>query len=274
MESTAALATTASVDQHFELKGGGVTIECVGASLGATSPQIVASSHITAAALTFNECKTAAPCSLASATILTVPVVGEVTRATSPEDKAVFSPQTKSTFATIKFNGETCALLGTQSITGTAGAVLPKMQEERTLQEVKASTTKGELKLGSNEAELKGSALLKLATGAAFADLVPDITVNPLEATHTVEVGKTAEQTFVFKNNAVEDWLPKARAKGGTENPVGGAESSFNDECMLNTIKEGQTCNVTIKIKANMAGEYSVSLGLESAPGIRLIAKA
>ncbi len=274
LEGTAALATTASVDQRFELKGGGVTIECKGTALNAASPQIVASSRITAASLTFGECKTTAePCSLGSTTILTVPLVGEVTGLTSPEDEAVFSPQTKSTFATIKFNGETCALLGTQPITGTLGTVLPKGQEERTQQEVKASTTKGELKLGSNEAELKGSALLKLTTGAVFADLVPRITVNPLESTHKVEVGQTTEQTFVFTNHGPGNWISRGKEFHEAENPLGGAEFAVNDECFPKITEVNKTCNVTIKIKVNVAGKYTQFWNLEGAPGIAFTAE-
>jgi hypothetical protein len=170
LTGTAALATTASVDENFKLTAAGITIECTGSTLNSASPELKAPNLIAASSLTFSECKStpSEPCTLATKTISTVALLAELSGLAFPEVKAIFAPKTKTTFATIKFNGSECALAGTQPINGKATTTLLAGQEEKTFQQIKVKTTKGEFKLGSSEAELTGAALLKLISGAPF----------------------------------------------------------------------------------------------------------
>jgi len=57
-------------------------------------------------------------------------------------------PKTKTTFATIKFLGASCALLGTQPITGEASLLVHGALHEVLLHLVLAITLKGALKVG------------------------------------------------------------------------------------------------------------------------------
>jgi hypothetical protein len=205
LAGTAALATTASVDEAFKLKiaaaGEPITIECTGTNLNSVTPEIVASSRIAAASLTFSGCNASGSnCSLATKGITTVPLLAELTGQTYPEDKENFTPKTKIAFATFKFNGALCALEGIQAVTGKATTTLPTGGEEKALQQVKAKTTKGDLKVGGSEAELTGAALIKLATGELYKLLPTDVTVTP----KTVHFG-AANTTEKLLTNAVED---------------------------------------------------------------------
>ncbi|HEY3827612.1 MAG TPA: hypothetical protein VGL57_00305 [Solirubrobacteraceae bacterium] len=162
LTGTAALATTASVAEHVKLKAGGVTVECTVSTLTTAGGEIKSPNKLAASKITFNECKGSGSCTVPSS-IATVPVTAELTEQ-SLQDTATFTPQSGTLFATIKYEGATCALAGTQPLTGKMTAKLPSGEEEETLQEVKANILEksGELKLGSSAAEFKGAALLKL----------------------------------------------------------------------------------------------------------------
>ncbi len=170
LTGTQALATTAAVDESFKLKAAGVTITCTGKNFEGVSPQIEAPESATATSLVFKECASSEACTVTK-TIGTVPVRASVTEGASPAVKAVFSPKTKTIFATIKYNGAECPLLGVQPVTGKATALLPTGEEDNVLQEVAPNIAEasGELKLGSSAAELKGAALLELASEGFFA---------------------------------------------------------------------------------------------------------
>src|SRR5580704_16458798 len=114
---TAALATTASVDERFRLKAAGVTVECTGSTLNVIGSEIKAPNTMAATSITFNGCSAGAPCSLATSSFGTVPLSAELTELLAPEDKVVFTPKTKMTFATLKFEGATCLLEGVQPVT-------------------------------------------------------------------------------------------------------------------------------------------------------------
>lgn len=182
LTSTAALATTAAVDQAFKLKGSGVTIECTGHSLNAASPEITSTDGLNTTKLTFNECSSASPSCTVSKTIQTVPLETEFIEGTLQEDNAFLASKTKTTLATIKYEGAECALSGTQALTGKISANFPTGQEEKTLQTVKVNTTEASeyLKLDGAAAELTGSALIKLASqqgvAARLARVIPSIT--------------------------------------------------------------------------------------------------
>jgi hypothetical protein len=83
------------------------------------------------------------------------------------------NPKTKSIMATFAFEGSKCASAGVNAVTGTAKLLLPTGQDERTLQLVNSIATKasGELKVASSAAQLKGSILVRLASGEPWSFL-------------------------------------------------------------------------------------------------------
>ncbi len=174
LTGTSSLATTAAVDEAFKLEvpSAATGVKCTGSRLTSTNPEIVAPSRIAVASITFSSCTTegAGGCTLSSETIGTVPLLAELAELTYPEDKASFTPKTKKTFATLTLTGEKCALLGTQPVTTPTKflATLPTGQEVQATQQIKVKTTKGEIKLGGDEAELTGAALIGLVSGAAL----------------------------------------------------------------------------------------------------------
>jgi hypothetical protein len=123
--------------------------------------------------LTFTGCvsKTTG-CTLEGTKISTVPIVAEATLEGALAVKVKFSPKTKNTFATFKFNG-TCAAVGTNPVTGHATVLAPTGQDEKVLQLVTSITTEKaeELFVGSSPASLTGSANLQLESGAPWSYL-------------------------------------------------------------------------------------------------------
>jgi hypothetical protein len=74
-------------------------------------------------------------------------------------------PDTKNTLFTIKFEGEICALLGTQPVTGGLDLLIHEGSDPAARHLVLAFSLKGQLKIGSDEDELVGlSGDLELAS--------------------------------------------------------------------------------------------------------------
>lgn len=170
---TAALATTAAVDENFQLKAAGVTTTCTGNTLESTSPELAASGEMyDESTLKIRQCSANSGC-IGPNTINFTSILVDVAPFLLIFTKQKVLPKTKTTLATIKFEGATCALLGVQPLTGKFLLNGPTGQEERTLQEIQAAATEesAELKLGSSSAELKGEALLKLVSGATWSFL-------------------------------------------------------------------------------------------------------
>jgi len=170
------LATTAKVDQSGFLKSSAanVELECSGTTLNGVAPEITSPSKGSASSLIFTSCIALSPnCTIGSSEIKTVPLLAEVTLEGVLAVIATFKPETKSVFATFLFNGEKCAAEGLNAVTGTAKVLAPTGQDERTLQQINAIATEvsNELKVGSSAAELKGSALLKLASSLEWSFL-------------------------------------------------------------------------------------------------------
>ena len=96
------------------------------------SPELIAPNREAASSLELRECAaTGSFCSLASSTIKTVPIVGEATLQGLLGAIVKVKPKTKSLFATIKYNGEECALLGVQPLTGEIELELPDGQDPK-----------------------------------------------------------------------------------------------------------------------------------------------
>jgi len=172
LSGSEALATTAAVDENAQLTASGVTIECTGKNLNGLSPKIEAGSMGSVTSLIFTGCKAlGTTCTIESTEIGTVPVLAEATLEGSLGVKVVFSPQSGTIFATIKYLGASCALLGLKPVTGKASVSAPTGQDEQVLQQIVANTASGELQVGSASATLKGKALLKLATSSPWSYL-------------------------------------------------------------------------------------------------------
>jgi hypothetical protein len=121
---TAALATTAAVDEVTKLSGDGVELECDGTTLNGIGPEIKALNTFVATSLIFTGYKALTKsCTLSKTEVGTVPVVAELTTLPTRQEEQVL-----------------------QFIS------------------VNTTVTEAELKLLSSAAKLSGSALLKLAS--------------------------------------------------------------------------------------------------------------
>jgi hypothetical protein len=177
LTTTAALATTAQVDESGTLTvpSSKVTIECKGNTLNGLAPQIESAgtdNKGSASSLEFTGCKsTTSTCTIASEKIGTVPINAEATLEGTLGVKVIFTPKTTKVFTTIEYIGSECSLAGIKPVKGKATVKAPTGQDENTLQLIEAATGAGELEVGSSEAQLKGSALLKLASGLPWSFL-------------------------------------------------------------------------------------------------------
>jgi hypothetical protein len=165
LSGSAALATTARVDEKGVLTGAGFKIICEGKTLSGIAPEISAPNTGMAQSLEFTECAGEEPCTLASTTIKTFPIGVEATLEGALAVVATFKPLTGTVFSTIKFEGTECGLAGETPIKGTVKVLAPTGQDERTLQLITSIATEAskELLVGSGAASLKGSILLQLA---------------------------------------------------------------------------------------------------------------
>jgi hypothetical protein len=176
LSGSAALATTAKVDEFGKLKSSAanISLECTGSTLNGASPEIKSPSTGAASSLEFTGCKALTPnCTIGSPAISTVPITVEATLEGTAAVIATFKPKTKAVFATFEFTGTNCAALGLDAVTGTARVLAPNGQTENTLQLINAIATEAseELKVASSPASLAGSALLKLASGEPWSFL-------------------------------------------------------------------------------------------------------
>jgi hypothetical protein len=100
------------------------------------------------------------------------PILTEATLDGTLAVKESIKPETGTEFVTISLEGELCALEGLQSVSGKASVLAPTGQDERTLQQYNAiNAAEGELKIGGKTALIKGSSLIKLASGESWSFL-------------------------------------------------------------------------------------------------------
>jgi hypothetical protein len=174
LSGSAALATTATVHERFLLSALGLNIECSG-NLNAVRSEIKSPNKGFAQELAFTMCSTTNVNCEVPSSILTVPILAEATL-DSANVLAInykLKPETGTVLVTVSFKGEKCALSGSEPITGKVTALLPTGQDERTAQSLVVNVTagSGELFIASAAATLKGSALLKLQSGAPWSFL-------------------------------------------------------------------------------------------------------
>jgi hypothetical protein len=164
---TKALASPAKVLAHgkLEVVGAGISIECVATELGINGGELVAPDEVRAKDLTFKECGVTAPCTLASNVILTLALHGLAELDGTLGTLIKVLPLPSKTFAVLHFEGATCALLGSQPVTGTADLLAPSGKDPSVLQLVNAFSLPGSLKVGSSEGTLEGLSVdLQLAS--------------------------------------------------------------------------------------------------------------
>lgn len=165
--------STATVDNEFKMKAAGIAFACPSNNLTNIGATMVAPNKGEATTIVLKECASQSPSCKIPSTITVVPIVGETTLDGLLAVKAVIKPKTKTVYATIKFEGAECALLGVEPITGQGSGLSPTGQDERTLQQIISTTTEasGELKVGSSPAEVVGSALIQLLSGERWSFL-------------------------------------------------------------------------------------------------------
>jgi hypothetical protein len=172
--TTTARVTTASVDQEYRLTAAGINIECQSSNVNNINAYLVPPNKLLASSIVLMECSVveSTACSITKSVGI-VPTVAEVTLDGLLAVKATIKPETKTLFATLRFEGETCALLGVQPITGQGSALGPTNQDERTVQQANSTTTaaSGELKVGSSAAAVTGIGLGRLASTLTWSFL-------------------------------------------------------------------------------------------------------
>jgi hypothetical protein len=176
LSGTKALATTAKIDQDLVLKStaANIELECTGGALAEGTPEIKSPNAGAASSLQFTSCKALTPdCTLSSSTVGTVPVAFEATLESTAAVVGTFKPKTKTLLATFEFGGEKCVAEGINGVTGTAKVLAPNGQQEGTVELNRSIVTEasGELKVASSAAEVKGSALVKLASDEPWSFL-------------------------------------------------------------------------------------------------------
>jgi hypothetical protein len=173
LAGSAALATTARVDEEGVFRGEGTNITCEGKTLNSIAPEIKAPNTGAASALEYTGCRAEMPCELSSPTIKSSPVTEEATLEGVLAVVATFKPTTGTLFTTIKLEGSECGLAGEASITGQFKVLAPLGQDEGTLGQINSITTEAsrELKTGNNPLSVDGSALLQLAHGELWSFL-------------------------------------------------------------------------------------------------------
>jgi hypothetical protein len=160
LTGSAAILSTALVLSEGRLFVPNVlSIKCKAHEVGITGGKIIAPDGVLATSINFKECAVTEgnpTCELATKTISTVPVNGLALLEGTLNTYIHISPETKAAFATIKFSGETCALLGVQPVTGNASLLIHEGFDERALHLTLAFSLPKSLKVGSSEALLEG----------------------------------------------------------------------------------------------------------------------
>ena len=166
---TAALATTAAVDEVGVLRWTATSISCT--ALSVVNPLIASPNKGSVSSLVFEGCAAQSPCSLPTGRIATLPILTEVTLDGSLALKGVFKPETGTTLATIKLEGAGCADTEKELVTGDLPWLAPTGQDERTWQllSVNIGTAQELLLVGHTPASLVGSILLKLASSLPWS---------------------------------------------------------------------------------------------------------
>jgi hypothetical protein len=172
--SEAVNEATNKVSAIYKLEAGAVIVECEVIKI--EGGFITGPSKNGAKSLHFTGCKSgSANCTLNPTSISTLPILSEATLDPPNALAAVIVFKTESgtgPFATFKFEGEKCSIAGTKAVTGSQAVLAPTGADENTEQVVTAiELVAGELKLGSSNAKLTGSAGLTLLSKKTWSFL-------------------------------------------------------------------------------------------------------
>ncbi len=154
------LLPTALVLSVGELKvvGAGSVI-CKGEQLLLEEGKIIGPDGILVKKITFHECEfVGGGCSLKGSLIETEPVDGlaSLDLPGSLNTYILLLPETKKTFTTLTLEGATCSIAGKNPVNGSVSLLVHGGLHEVLLHLVLAFSLKEALKVGGNEAELKG----------------------------------------------------------------------------------------------------------------------
>jgi hypothetical protein len=171
---SAAFAQTASLTgseliDHPAEAGNKIKIKCAGPLL-IIGGGISAPDTNWAKELIFHGCKEEEP---ANCTVNDLIETGEVVSLAELSARGVlilFKPKTGNTFTTFSFSGEKCSLAGEKPINGQLGLVSPHGATEAVEQELEGlgSIENNSLEIAGAKAYLKGTAKLKLSSGAKW----------------------------------------------------------------------------------------------------------
>jgi hypothetical protein len=153
------LATHALVLTTGELKvlTANFAIKCSGHEVGIEGGKIVGTDGILVKSISFKACKGSNTCTnLENEEIKTVPIHGKAILDGTLNAYISLLPETKTTFATIKFIDAECALLGTQLVTGGASILVHEAAHEKIVHLGLAFSLPKALRVGSDEADLRG----------------------------------------------------------------------------------------------------------------------
>jgi hypothetical protein len=152
------LATHALVLTTGELKvlTANFAIKCQGHEVGIEEGKIIGTNGILVKSITFEGCHGEGVCTIESEKIKTVPIHGTAILDGALNAYISLLPETKTTFATVKFNNEECALFGPQPVTGSASILVHGAAHETLTHLGLAFTLPKALKVGSDEAHLRG----------------------------------------------------------------------------------------------------------------------
>ncbi len=170
---SAQIATPAKLLAHgkLEVPEWGVNFECVSTELGLTEAFIVHPDELRIKSVTFKECGATAPCSIGNGRTISTLSVHGLASLDGLNTLIKLLPLPSKTYAIIKFEGETCPLLGNQPLTATGAAIdflIHEGADPRVLHLILGFSLPG-LKVGSDEATLKGLDLdAKLVSGLTW----------------------------------------------------------------------------------------------------------
>jgi hypothetical protein len=161
LSGSKSLSSTVTVTENSTLEAAGVSVKCAG-PLRWLLRRILAIAHAIFLAI-FGGCTAQQNCTVAKE-LSTVPITAtEITLEGTSGVKGVLKPETKTTLATILYEGALCALEGVQPVTGKLKFLGPLGQTEMTSQPASFFTeAAGELKIGSSEAKIKGAGEVSL----------------------------------------------------------------------------------------------------------------
>ncbi len=147
--------------EHGFIEAAGVKVECVGTEIGVSGGELASPDLVRAKDVSFKECKASGgECTLAEKTVLTLPIHGlaELDPGNSLDTLILVLALPSKTFAVLHYEGEKCALLGIQPITGTGPVIdilLHEGHDPRVVHRGLLRSLPG-LKVGSSEAILTG----------------------------------------------------------------------------------------------------------------------